>query len=496
MFDHQHHLNNGDLSQTARRAMTEGGFAIAPDAEVVRELKTLDRQSDSIIRNAPVRDLRGLLWSSIDNDSSRDLDQIEYAERLTSGAIKILVGIADVDALAPKNSPIDDFARHNTVTVYTEGGVFPMLPVELSTELTSLLPGTDRLAVVIEMIVAENGDVSKTDVYRALTHNYAKLTYEKVGAWLDENAPEPAQFAAVEHLREQILLQKEAAERLYQFRQAKGALEFETIESQAVKTDGKIVDLESVLPNTAQLIIENFMIAANVETAEFLQAKNIASIRRVVKTPARWQGIREIARQYGTDLPAEPDSLALSAFLEDRKKADALHFPDLSLSIIKLLGAGEYVVQTADEETGGHFGLAVRDYAHSTAPNRRYADLVVQRLLKSALENHAPPYTVDELRVIAARCNERESAARKIERLMRKIVAASVMQNRVGQRFEAIVTGITPSGTFARILRPPVDGRVLRGEENLRVGEQIVVRLLGVEVEKGFIDFAVDSNHR
>ena len=491
MSDNQQ-LNHNDLERTARAAMVENHFAVVPDVGVAREIESLQRDENSILQNSAA-DLRGLLWSSIDNDSSRDLDQIEYAEQLAGGAIKILIGIADVDAFAPKDSQIDDFAARNTITVYTEGGIFPMLPAELSTDLTSLLPDADRLAIVVEMTIDENGDVSKTDVYRALTRNYAKLTYEKVGAWLDGNAAEPEQFETVKNLREQILLQKQAAMRLYKFRHEKGALEFETIEAHAIKTDGKIVDLQTVLPNTAQLIIENFMIAANVETAEFLERKKIASLRRVVKTPARWNAICDIARKYGENLPAEPDSRALSAFLEKRKTADALHFPDLSLSIIKLLGAGEYVVQTAEEETGGHFGLAVRDYAHSTAPNRRYPDLIVQRLLKSALENVAPPYSVDELRAIAAHCNERESAARKIERLMRKIVAASVMQNRVGQIFKAIVTGITPSGTFARILRPPVDGRILRGEENLKIGAQITVKLVGVDVRKGFIDFECEK---
>ncbi len=478
-----------ELGDIAQNAMRESGFIIKNPPSVEAEVQAIEEdKTDFDLRG--VRDLRALLWSSIDNDSSRDLDQIEYAEKLENGDIKLRVGIADVDAFAPKNSAIDELARRNTMTVYTEGDVFPMLPLELSTDTTSLLPDVDRLAVVVEMIICENGDVGDTNFYRALTRNRAKLTYEETGAWLDENAPAPEIFESIEGLREQVLLQKEAAERLYKFRQKKGALEFETIESSAVKSEEKIVDLESVAPNSAQMIIENFMIATNVETAEFLESKRIASIRRVVKTPARWRGIREIAGKFGTDLPENPDSRALSEFLETRRKADALHFPDLSLSIIKLLGAGEYVVQTADEDADGHFGLAVRDYAHSTAPNRRYADLIVQRLLKSAIENQPSPYLIDELKAIAAHCNERESAARKIERLMRKIVAASVMQNRVGQVFKAIVTGVTASGTFARILRPPVDGRIVEREENLKVGEQISVRLLDVNIEKGFIDFA------
>lgn len=478
-----------ELGDIAQKAMRDSGFVIKSPPPVEAEIKAIDKGEIEIERRG-VRDLRRLLWSSIDNDSSRDLDQIEYAERLANGDVKLLVGIADVDAYAPKNSAIDDLAAQNTLTVYTEGDVFPMLPLALSTDATSLLPAVDRLTVVVEMTICDNGDVRSANFYRALTRNRAKLTYESVGAWLDENAPAPAAFETVKGLREQILLQKETAGKLHKFRRKKGALEFETIESAAVKTDEKIVDLESIAPNSAQTIIENFMIAANVETAEFLESGRIASIRRVVKTPARWNGIREIARKYDFNLPDAPDSRALSEFLEIRRKADALHFPDLSLSIIKLLGAGEYVVQTADEDADGHFGLAVRDYAHSTAPNRRYADLIVQRLLKAAIENQISPYSIDELKTIAAHCNERESAARKIERLMRKVVAASVMQARVGQIFKAIVTGITPSGTFARILRPPVDGRIVENEEHLTIGEQVSVRLIDVDIEKGFIDFA------
>ena len=306
-------LSINELGDIAQHAMRENGFIIKNPPNVEAEVAAVD-EAETIRKSNSVRDLRSLLWSSIDNDSSRDLDQIEYAEKLPNNDIKLRVGIADVDAFAPKHSAIDDLAAQNTTTVYTEGDVFPMLPLELSTDATSLLPGVDRLAVVVEMTIDENGDVGATDFYRALTRNYAKLSYEKVGAWLDKNHAEPEQFADVKGLREQILLQKEAALRLYQFRQKKGALEFETIESSAVKSGDKFVDLESVAPNTAQLIIENFMIAANVETAEFLEAKNIASLRRVVKTPARWNAIREVAGKYGANLPAEPDSRALSAF--------------------------------------------------------------------------------------------------------------------------------------------------------------------------------------
>ncbi|MGI9035611.1 MAG: RNB domain-containing ribonuclease [Pyrinomonadaceae bacterium] len=486
------HLKTSDLTVIARRTMFENNFVIDFPPEVTQEIETLENNCQPFAANSSVRDLRLLRWSSIDNKSSLDLDQIEYAEQLPNGDIKILVGIADVDALVPQNSAIDKFAAQNTVTIYTESVIFPMLPAQLSTDLTSLREDVDRLAIVVEMIVSATGETGASNVYRALVKNYAKLSYEETGAWLDENTAPPAIFLKVEGLREQILLQQKAALGLAKFRREKGALEFETVESEAVTSGGEITNLKTVLPNAAQNIIENLMIAANVEMAEFLESKNIASLRRVVKTPARWEGICRIAAAFGENLPEMPDSLALSNFLEKRKAADAIHFPDLSLSIIKLLGAGEYVVQLPNEDAGGHFGLAVRDYAHSTAPNRRYSDLIVQRLVKAALENKPSLYSIEELQAIAAHCNERESAARKVERQMRKVVAASVMQNRVGEIFDAIVTGITPSGTFARILRPPVDGRIIKGEENLKIGEQISVRLIGTNVERGFIDFVCE----
>ena len=488
------HLKPSDLTAIARRVMLENDFAIDFPPAVLQAVQSLEDHRAEPFADHTIRDLRALCWSSIDNESSRDLDQIEFAQYLPNGDIKILIGIADVDALAPQDSAIDKFAARNTVTVYTESVIFPMLPSELSTDLTSLGKAEDRLAIVVEMIVGADGKTGASSVYRALVHNYAKLSYEETGAWLDENAAPPRVFSRVEGLKEQVILQKDAAARLQKFRHEKGALEFETVESEAVLKNGEITNLKSVLPNTAQSIIENLMIAANVEMAEFLESKNVASLRRVVKTPARWQGIRAIARSFGENLPEIPDSLALSSFLEKRKIADPVHFPDLSLAVIKLLGAGEYVVQLPGEDAGGHFGLAVRDYAHSTAPNRRYPDLIVQRLVKAALDDNPPPYSAEQLNLIAAHCNERESAARKVERQMRKVVAASVMQKHLGETFDAIVTGITPSGTFARILRPPVDGRIITGEENLKVGEQISVRLVGANVEKGFIDFAAKND--
>ena len=482
-------INEAKLDERARQAMRDNGFVAVFPQEVLDQVKALkeNRQTQT---NGSIQDLRNLLWSSIDNESSRDLDQIEYAEQLDNGDMRILVGIADVDALVPKDSPIDKFAAQNTVTVYTESEIFAMLPEDLSTGLTSLNENQDRLAIIVELVVKENGDVPGNNVYRGLVRNHAKLAYESVGAWLDENAPMPEKIANSPDLKAQILLQQKAADRLHEFRKAKGALEFESIESSAVVVNGQIRDIKSVEPNSARKIIENFMVAANVEMAEFLDNHNSLSLRRVVKTPERWDRIREVAADLGEDLPVQPDAQALAGFLDKRRAADPEHFPDLSLSIVKLIGAGEYVVQRPGEDGNGHFGLGVRDYAHSTAPNRRYPDIVVQRLVKAAIDGDTAPYSEGELNAIAEQCNEQERAARKVERKMRKIVAATVMQNRVGQDFDAIVTGKTASGTFARILRPPVDGRIVKGEEDVRVGQKIEVKLLSADPRNGFIDFA------
>ncbi len=484
-------LTNDELTRIARRAMIENGFAPVVPPEAVDAAESLEEEPLNLRADSNVRDLRFLLWSSIDNETSRDLDQLEYAEKLPNNDIKLLVAIADVDQAVPKDSPIDKYAGKNTVSVYAGNHVFPMLPEQLSTNLTSLNEAVDRRAVVIEMIVRADGDVRTSDVYRAFVHNYAKLSYEEIGEWLDENAAAPEDFARVKGLEAQIRLQFETAERLYELRKKNGALEFETIEAAPVVAGGAIADLKTERrANSARRIIENFMIAANVETAEFLERRHFLSLRRVVKIPARWHRIVEIADSFGERLPENPDSVALAEFLERRRKADAVHFPDLSLSIIKLLGAGEYVVQEPDTDADGHFGLAVQDYAHSTAPNRRYADLIVQRLLKAAIAGENSPYTREELNEIAARCNERESRARKVERQIRKTIAASVMSSRVGEIFDAIITGVNRSGTFARTLRPPVDGRIVAGENGLQVGDKVRVKLIDTDAEKGFIDFA------
>ena len=477
------------LTQRAHQTMLENGFEPEFSAEVWDQMKGIQTVGEPKF-DGSIKDMRELLWSSIDNATSRDLDQIEWAERLPNGDIRVLVGIADVDALVPIYSPIDMHAAQNTVTVYTESKIFPMLPEELSTDISSLIEGADRLAVIADMTVKENGDVPESTFYRALVRNQAKLSYEKIGEWLDNDGEAPEDLQRLPELKGQIELQREAARRLAAYRRAKGALEFESIESSAVMENGEIKGIVSVQPNSARKLIENFMVAANVEMAEFLEAHGSVSLRRVVRTPQRWDGIVSIAAEYGDHLPSEPDQPALADFLEKRRGADPEHFPDLSLSIVKLIGSGEYVVERPGEDTGGHFGLAVRDYAHSTAPNRRFTDIVVQRLVKAVISGRPSPYSVDEIENIASHCNEQEKAARKVERKMRKVVAATVMQRHIGEHFDAIVTGITSSGTFARILRPPVDGRIEQGEHGLNVGQKVNVRLLSADPRTGFIDFA------
>jgi VacB/RNase II family 3'-5' exoribonuclease len=470
--------------------MAENGFEPNFPADALAEVQSITSHPENRSAETGTTDLRDLLWSSIDNETSRDLDQIEYAEQLPNGDIRILVGIADVDELVKKDSALDQHAAKNTVSIYTPTEMFPMLPEELSTDLTSLAEGEDRRTIIVELVIKENGDVPGNNIFRAMVRNRAKLDYESVGAWLDENAPMPEKIESTPGLKEQILLQQIAAERLHKYRLEKGALEFESIESSAVVENGEVRGIVSIKENSARKLIENFMVAANVEMAEFLAGHNSISLRRVVKTPEHWDRIRDVAADLGEQLPEQPDARALADFLEKRRAADPLHYPDLSLSIIKLIGAGEYVVQVPGENSDGHFGLGVRDYAHSTAPNRRYSDLVVQRLVKAAIHGASAPYSLEELNGIAEHCNTQERAERKVERKMRKVVAATVMKRHIGESFDAIVTGVTPHGTFARILRPPVDGRVVRGEDGLKVGEKVRVKLLSAEPASGFIDFA------
>jgi VacB/RNase II family 3'-5' exoribonuclease len=443
---------------------------------------------------AGLRDLRRLHWSSIDNDDSRDLDQIEVAEAQAGDAIRIWVAIADVDALVQLGSAIDRHAKVNTTSVYTAAQIFPMLPEKLSTGLTSLNPGEDRVAIVMEMAVAADGTLAASDVYPAWVHNHCKLAYDALAAWLDGTGPMPPPLAAVPAMDAQIRLQDQAASRLRKLRHEQGALDLETIESRPVFVDGRVTDLKEDKPNRAKQLIEDFMVAANGVTARFLDQHGLPSLRRVVRTPKRWDRIVELAAGLGAHLPAEPDARALNEFLEQRHQHDPLRFPDLSLSVIKLLGPGEYVADPPGGDPPGHFGLAVKDYTHATAPNRRYPDLITHRLLKAAFGKRPAPYSLDELAQLGQHCTQQEDAAQKVERQVRKSAAALLLENRVGETFDAIVTGASEKGTWVRTLHPLVEGRLERGFQGLDVGDRVRVRLLSTDVERGFIDFARENH--
>ncbi len=473
-----------DLAAIARRVMIERGLEPEFPGDAVRQVAAVSGPAT----DGAARDLRSLLWASIDNDDSRDLDQLTVAEELAGGAVRVLVAIADVDAIVAKDSPVDRHARRNTTSVYTPARIFPMLPERLSTDLTSLADHQERLAVVIEFVVNADGSLGASDVYRARVKNQAKLAYGGVGAWLEGQGPPPAPLAAAPGVDANLRLQDRVAQKLADRRHEQGALDLEVLEPRAVMRDGNVVDLEQERRNHATQLIEDFMIAANGVTARWLQAKGFPTLRRIVRSPERWDKIRALATTFGEALPGTPDAKALSDFLVRRRKADPLRFPDLSLSVVKLLGRGEYVVQLPGQPATGHFGLAVSDYVHSTAPNRRFPDLVTQRLVKAALNGDRPPYE-DDLAALAAHCTEQEDAANKVERQVRKSAAAQLLASRVGERFDSIVTGANEKGTWVRVLRPPVEGMLVHGGGGLDVGDRLGVRLVGVNVERGFIDF-------
>ena len=475
-----------DLSNVVRQALRADHFDPDLDDADRRALASLHPAAVS----SDLRDLRALLWSSIDNAESRDLDQIECAELLLDGAITVRVAIADVDVLIGKGSALDQHAMRNATSVYTGVSVFPMLPVEISTGLTSLNQDAERIVVVIEVVLAADGTPRSHDVYRALATNRAKLAYDTLGAWLEGRGPLPPLVAATPGLEAQLRLQDRAARLLRTQRQNAGALEFETIEATPVTKDGTVQSLAVTRKNRARDLIEDFMIGANVAIAQYLAEQNRSAIRRVVRVPKRWSRIVEIAATFGATLPLQPDAKPLSEFLATRRAADPLRFSDLSLSIVKLLGPGEYVVDKpgpADDQ--GHFGLAAHDYSHATAPNRRYADLVTQRLVKAAITGAPAPYTDDELDVIARHCTERENAANHVERIARKAAAALLLANCIGDVFDALVTGVNADGTYVRLISPPAEGRVMKGQQGMDVGERVRVKLIRTDAVHGFIDF-------
>ncbi len=475
------------LEAIALRAMRALGLEPDFSPAVLAETGALGKPATE--RGPTIRDLRDRLWCSIDNDDSRDLDQLSVGEPLAGGRTKILVAVADVDALVKPGSATDGHARTNTTSVYTAGGIFPMLPEKLSTDLTSLVEGEERLVLVVEMTVGPDGAVAGSDVYRAAVRNRAKLAYNAVATWLDGRGPIPPPVAAVPGMDEQLRLQDRVAQAMKGLRHAHGALSLETLEARAVFDGDVLTDLVPDEKNRAKELIEDFMLAANGVTARYLTGHGCPSLRRVLRTPERWERLVELAGRLGERLPGAPDASALEGFLARRRAADPLRFPDLSLSVVKLLGSGEYVLDLPGQAPPAHFGLAVRDYTHSTAPNRRFPDLITQRLLKAALAGRPVPYADGELAALARHCTEQEDNANKIERQVRKSAAALLMQSRVGERFDAIVTGASDKGTWVRTIVPPVEGKLVRGIEGLDVGDRVRVELVATDVERGFVDF-------
>jgi VacB/RNase II family 3'-5' exoribonuclease len=477
------------LAAIARRAMIERGLEPDFSPAARHELAGIAGPADA---PGGVRDLRDRLWVSIDNDDSRDLDQLTVAEALGGGRVRILVAVADVDALVTKDSAIDAHASRNTTSVYTPAAIFPMLPEPLSTDLTSLNPDEDRMAVVADMVFDADASLAASDLYRARVRNHAKLAYRSVAAWLEGEGPAPPRVPDIPGLDQNLRLQDSVAQRLVESRHRHGALSLATTETKAVFDGDVLSDLDLDQKNRAQQLIEDFMIAANGATATYLDAKGFPSLRRVLRSPERWSRIVQLAAGVGDRLPEQPDAVALEAFLARRRKADPEKFPDLSLAVVKLVGRGEYALDLPGADPPGHFGLAVKDYTHSTAPNRRFPDLITQRLVKAAIAGSPAPYDLQALAALATHCTAREDDATKVERLVRKSAAALLLSSRIGERFDAIVTGASPKGTWARILKPPAEGRIEHGFQGLDVGDRVRLKLIRTDVERGFIDFARD----
>jgi VacB/RNase II family 3'-5' exoribonuclease len=483
----RHPSNQSALVAIAHREMIARGLLPDFSDAVVKETDAITEAAVS--HDASVRDMRDWPWASIDNDDSRDLDQLSVAAPLTDGTVKIFIAVADVDATVGRGSAIDDHARTNTTSVYTAAQIFPMLPEKLSTNLTSLGEGVDRQAIVIEMAVRPDGAISDSDVYCATVRNHAKLAYNSVAAWLDGTDPAPAPVVAVPKMDEQIRIQDRVAQQLRKRRFERGALNLETLEARAVFHDGALSDLVPEGRNRAKDLIEDFMIGANGVTARYLDKKGFPSLRRVLRSPERWAKIVTLAESLGETLPPEPSNAALEEFLCKRRKADPPRFADLSVSVVKLLGRGEYDLELPGQQGSGHFGLAIKDYTHATAPNRRFPDLLTQRLLKSAMWGTRAPYTTQELSALATHCTEQEDHATKVERRVRKSAAALLLYPRIGERFDAFVTGASSKGTFVRISHPAAEGKIVRGFHGLEVGDRVRVELIHTDFEHGFVDF-------
>jgi len=489
MSDHQNHF---DLQAIARETLLRFGFLVETPKAALAQLAQL---SEPDFSRLPFRDMTGLRWSSIDNDDSRDLDQIEYIEAVAGGT-RLYVGIADIGSFIERGSALDQAAWHNTTSIYTGVRTFPMFPDKLSTNLTSLLEGEKRLAVVVEMLIAPDGLLQESTAYRAVVQNQSQLTYNAVAAWLEKASGDGspvtermlAKIQASSVLQEQLRGQHELAQVLRERRVEAGALTFETIELRPEPTDGTW-NLKAATHNAATRLIEDFMIAANQATVNFLESKRLPTVRRVVRTPKNWPQIVTLAARHGATLPDEPDAKPLEAFLTRQRQNDPDHFPDLSLAIIKLLGRGEYTVAAPGGEAPGHFSLAVEGYAHSTAPNRRYPDVLTQRLVQSAIAGGRSPYSLPDLAELAAHCTEKENDANKAERSVHKSIAAVALANRTGESFDGFITGAAPKGVWVRILQPPVEGRLGGAVKGLAVGDKVTVKLISTDPWRGYIDF-------
>lgn len=476
------------LRKIAHRAMLEHGLLPDFSETVLGELNQLQLPVQR--GGKTIRDLRMLPWCSIDHNDSHSLDQLTYAESLAGGKSKILIAIADVEVVVKKLSAIDSHARHNTCSVYTEAELFPMLPQKLSTDISSLSQGEDRLALICEIIVNGDGTIKSFDIYQAWVKNWAKLKYGSLGLWLEGKEEMPQAIATVNGLEANLRLQERVATLMNANRQEHGALDYETCQLRAVFENGEVKELDSETPNPARCIVTDFMIATNGVVASYLRSRSFPSFRRVVLVPKRWDRIVELAAEQGSKLPNEPNVTALNQFLKTEKASDPTHFPYLSLSISKLLGPGAYTIELPGISSGEHFGLAVKDYTHSTAPNRRYPDLITQRLLKAALAGQPVPYQTRELEELAMHCTAMEDVVKKVERQVSKSVAAMHLQSHIGEQYNAIVTGASKKGTWVRTLHPPVEGKLVNGFEGLDVGHKLRVQLLRANVEKGFIDFS------
>lgn len=482
-----HHRTS--LATIASWAMFSRGLEPEFHSDVNKQLARLG--GPAIEQDSRIRDLSGLPWCSIDNDDSRDLDQLTAIEPVKHREVRLFVAIADVDALVKKGTPIDAHARHNTTSVYTSARIFPMLPERLCTDLTSLNPDQDRLAVVVEMLFSDDGILTGSAIYRAIVRNKAQLAYDAVSDWIEGKGDLPESARRVEGMSAQLRWQDDLAQKLRVLRRAQGSLEFETFQPRALFQGERITAIRQQPQNRARQLIEEFMIATNGCTARFLADKGMASLRRVVRSPERWQRIVEVAHHYGSSLPRQPDGKALEAFLAQQHRADPLRFPDLSLVIVKLMGSGEYVLERPAAPAIGHFGLAVQDYMHSTAPNRRFPDLITQRLLKAALADAPPAYTDEELEELASHCTTQEDAAQKVERQVRKSEAALLLHSHIGQVFAGVVTGAGDKGIWVRIFEPPAEGRIKDVTTGIHLGELVQVKLVSTSVERGFIDFVL-----